>query len=169
MIKKPDSKAKIVLGIDPGFERLGIAIISKTLGDKKETVIYSECFHTSAKLPFHERLTLLGEKVGTIIKKYKPTALAIEKLYFAANQKTAMNVAEARGVVVYEASKQGLQICEYTPLEIKVAITGYGKASKDMVMSMIPKLCNMEKQTASDDELDAVAIGLTAFAREKFK
>lgn len=157
-----------ILGIDPGFERLGIAIIDKPLTGKEE-VIYSECFHTSPLIPFHERLALLGEETRKIIESYKPKALAIEKLYITNNQKTAMNVAEARGVVIYEASQAGLGIYEYTPGEIKIAITGYGKATKDMVMAMVPKLCKMSKLTNSDDELDAVAIGLTCCAVEKFK
>ncbi len=157
-----------ILGIDPGFERLGIAIIDKPLTGK-EVVIHSECFHTSPLIPFHERLALLGEEIRKIIESYKPKALAIEKLYITNNQKTAMNVAEARGVVIYEASRAGLGIYEYTPGEIKIAITGYGKATKDMVMAMVPKLCKMDKVTNSDDELDAVAIALTCCARERFK
>jgi crossover junction endodeoxyribonuclease RuvC len=157
-----------ILGIDPGFERLGIAIIDKPLTGK-EVVIHSECFHTSPKIEFHERLALVGEEIRKIIESYKPKALAIEKLYITTNQKTAMNVAEARGVVIYEASRAGLGIYEYTPGEIKMAITGYGKATKDMVMAMVPKLCKMDKVTNSDDELDAVAIGLTCCAQERFK
>ncbi len=157
-----------IIGIDPGFERLGIAIIEKPLTGK-EVVVYSECFKTTPKIKFHERLFLLGEEVRNIIENYKPKALAIEKLYITNNQKTAMNVSEARGVILYEASRAGLDIYEYTPGEIKVAITGYGKATKEMIMSMVPKLCKMDKITESDDELDAVAIGLTCYAIEQFK
>lgn len=156
-----------ILAIDPGFERVGIAIIEKTYLNK-DNLIYSTCFKTSAKIPFHERLKNIGLEVESVIKKYKPEALAIEKLYFTTNQKTVMGVSEARGTIIYVASKNGLSIFEYTPPQIKVAVAGYGKASKDMIMSMVPKLIEIKKQTDSDDELDAIAIGLTCLACEKF-
>ncbi|MFA6392755.1 MAG: crossover junction endodeoxyribonuclease RuvC [Candidatus Paceibacterota bacterium] len=156
-----------ILAIDPGFERVGIAVTEKT-NAKKHLLVYSDCFKTSAKIPFHKRLTLIGNEIEKIIKKYKPEALAIEKLYFTTNQKTVMGVSEARGVIIYTASRNSLNIFEYTPPQIKVAVTGYGKASKDMVMSMVPKLINIDKSINSDDELDAIAIGLTLLACEKF-
>jgi crossover junction endodeoxyribonuclease RuvC len=155
-----------ILAIDPGFERVGIAIIEKT-NLKKDLLIFSECFKTSAKIPFCERLKNIGLELENIIKKYKPVALAIEKLYFTTNQKTVMGVSEARGVMVYTASKNSLDVFEYTPPQIKIAVTGYGKASKDMVMSMVPKLIDINKDIKSDDELDAIAIGLTCLACEK--
>lgn len=155
-----------ILSIDPGFERVGIAIIEKTCL-QKDKLVYSECFKTSAKISFPERLKNIGIEVEKIIKKYKPEALAIEKLYFTTNQKTAMGVAESRGAMLYIASKNNLNIFEYTPPQIKVAVTGYGKASKEMVMSMVPKLINIENNINSDDELDAIAIGLTCLACEK--
>jgi crossover junction endodeoxyribonuclease RuvC len=156
-----------ILSIDPGFERVGIAIIER-LPKQKDTLVYSTCFKTSAKLPFHERLTAIGNEVELTIKKYKPSALAIEKLYFTTNQKTAMGVAEARGVIIYSASRNGLSLFEYTPPQIKVAVTGYGKADKNMVMSMVPKLISIPAAISSDDELDAIAIGLTCLACERF-
>jgi crossover junction endodeoxyribonuclease RuvC len=152
-----------ILGIDPGFERIGIAIIERK-PKEKDALVYSYCFKTSAKIPFHERLTAIGNEIEKIIKKYKPEALAIEKLYFTTNQKTVMGVSEARGVIIYSASRNGLQIFEYTPPQIKVAVTGYGKADKNMVMSMVPKLIYIDKKISSDDELDAIAIGLTCLA-----
>ena len=157
-----------VLAIDPGFERVGIAVIDKT-NKQKHLLVYSSCFKTSAKILFHERLTLIGTEVEKIIKKFKPEALAIEKLYFTTNQKTVMGVSEARGVIVYSASRNGLQIFEYTPPQIKIAVTGYGKSDKSAVMSMVPKLIDIEKPTNSDDELDAIAIGLTCLACERLK
>ena len=157
-----------LLSIDPGFERVGIAVIEHNQ-KQKDVLLYSACFKTSAKIPFHERLTAIGEEVEKIIKKYKPEALAIEKLYFTTNQKTVMGVSEARGVIIYSASRNGLNIFEYTPPQIKVAVTGYGKADKNMVISMVPKLIEMKTNTNSDDELDAIAIGLTCLACEKFK
>lgn len=155
-----------VLSIDPGFERIGIAIIEKT-DLKKDKLIYSECFKTSAKIPFPERLKNIGIKIEEIIKKYKPEILAIEKLYFTTNQKTVMGVSEARGTILYVSAKNNLVIYEYTPPQIKLAVTGYGKASKEMIMSMVPKLIEVDKGINSDDELDAIAIGLTCLACEK--
>jgi len=155
-----------ILAIDPGFERVGIAIIEKTFL-KKDLLLYSNCFKTSSKIPFHERIKKIGLELEKIIKKYKPEALAIEKLYFTTNQKTVMGVSEARGVMIYISSKNGLSIFEYTPPQIKLAVTGYGKASKEMVMSMVPKLINIDLKIDSDDELDAIAIGLTCLACEK--
>jgi crossover junction endodeoxyribonuclease RuvC len=155
-----------ILAIDPGFERVGMAIIEKTAFGK-DVLIYSSCFKTSAQIPFPERLKNIGTEVEKIIKKYKPEALAIEKLYFTTNQKTAMGVSEARGAILYVASKNGLCIYEYTPPQIKVAVTGYGKASKEMIMSMVPKLIDINMKINSDDELDAIAIGLTCLACEK--
>ena len=161
------NKKMKILAIDPGFERVGIAVIEKTFL-KKDILVYSACFKTSSKIPFPGRLKNIGLEIEKVIKKYKPVALAIEKLYFTTNQKTVMGVSEARGVMVYVASKNGLAIYEYTPPQIKVAVTGYGKANKKMVMSMVPKLIDIKTIINSDDELDAIAIGLTCLACEKF-
>ena len=153
-----------ILGIDPGFERLGVAVLEKNKGDKKECVLFSECFKTSASLEFHDRLSLIGEEVKKIIKKYKPEVLSIETLFLTTNQKTVMHVAEARGVVIYEATNLGLKIFEASPPQIKIATTGYGKANKEQVMRMVKILVDIDNSKKSDDELDAIAIALTAFA-----
>jgi crossover junction endodeoxyribonuclease RuvC len=153
-----------ILGIDPGYERLGVAVLEKKEGDKKEKVLFSECFKTSAKLDFCERLFLIGKEVEEVIKKHKPEVLSIETLFLTTNQKTVMHVAEARGVVIYEASKAGLKIFEASPPQIKIATTGYGKANKEQIIKMVKILVEIEKNKTSDDELDAIAIALTAFA-----
>lgn len=154
----------IILGIDPGFERLGIAILEKNKGDKKERVLFSECFKTSAKLEFSERLLLLGVEVAKVIKEYKPGVLAIETLFLNTNQKTVMHVAEARGVVIYESIKAGLRVFESSPPQIKMATTGSGSADKNQVIKMVKILVDIGKEKNSDDELDAIAVALTAFA-----
>jgi crossover junction endodeoxyribonuclease RuvC len=156
-----------LLSIDPGFERVGIAVIERD-AQQKDTLLYSACFKTKATIPFHERLNLIGAEVERVIHEYEPRALAIEKLFLTTNHKTVMGVAEARGVIIYSASSNGLSIFEYTPPQIKIAVTGYGKADKHMVISMVPKLIHMDKKTTSDDELDAIAIGLTCLASERF-
>lgn len=150
-----------IIAIDPGYERLGIAIIEK---DGKEKLLFSECFKTKANLPFVDRLELIGREVARIIEEYQPTALAIENLFIETNQKTAMRVAEVRGAILYQAKVLGLDIHEYTPLQIKVATTGYGKATKIQVMTMVKKLVSGAESIKQDDEMDAIAIGLTHFA-----
>ena len=157
-----------ILGIDPGYERLGISILEKNKNDKKECVVFSECFKTSAELEFSERLNLIGEEIKKIIKKYKPEVLSIETLFLNTNHKTVMRVAEARGVVIYESTRAGLKIFEASPPQIKIATTGYGKASKTEIIKMVKILVEIDKLKKSDDELDAIAIALTAFAHIRF-
>lgn len=161
----PDSSFR-VLGIDPGYERLGIAVVEKQ--NNKETVVYSECFHTQKNIFFHERLFLLGEKIRGVIEEYEPQALAIETLMFNTNQKTAINVAHARGVVLYEAAKEKLLVYEFTPLQIKIAITGYGRSDKRQMMEMMERLVKIGKKNAKDDEYDAIACALTCLASYGF-
>ena len=155
-----------IIGIDPGFERLGVAVVEKNKG-QKECVLFSECFKTKATLPFAERLLLIGKKINDIIEKYNPEALAIETLFLTTNQKTVMRVAETRGVILYEASRAGLKIFELSPPTIKVAVTGYGRADKSEVMKMVKLLVEINKNKTSDDELDAIAIALTCMAISK--
>lgn len=156
-----------VLAIDPGYERLGIAVLEKNESSRKESLLFSECFQTSAKQPFYDRLSLLGTEVERIIQEYSPSHLAIESLFFYNNQKTAMRVSESRGAVIYQAKKDELQIFEYTPLEIKQAITGDGRADKKQISLLLPKLITISKNIRYDDEFDAIAIGLTHFAYYK--
>ncbi len=161
----------IILAIDPGYERLGIAVVEKT-HTQKETVLFSECFRTSAKLDFYERLLLLGDRVLEIIQKYSPSALSIENLFISNNQKTAMRVSEVRGAIIFLAKKQGLSIHEMTPLQIKLAVTGNGKSSKEEMIKMVGLLTKnslktLKSQPLLDDEFDAIAIGLAYFAYNK--
>jgi crossover junction endodeoxyribonuclease RuvC len=157
-----------ILGIDPGFERLGIAVLEKNKGDKKEEVLFSECFKTSTQLKFSERLSLVGKEIKKILKKYRPEVLAIETLFLNTNQKTAMQVAEVRGVIIYEACCDNLEIFEASPPQIKMTTTGYGKADKKQVMKMVKMLINVDNDKTSDDELDAIAVALTASAYIRF-
>ncbi|MEQ1500140.1 MAG: crossover junction endodeoxyribonuclease RuvC [Parcubacteria group bacterium] len=152
-----------IISIDPGYERLGLAILEKEKNNK-EVLIFSECFKTKSSLPHHERLSLIGNRIKEIIKKYKPEQLATEKLFFSGNQKTAMMVSEARGVILYTGSSLGLSIFEYTPNDIKIAITGYGRSEKKQIIDMVKKLIVVDSKKSSDDEFDAIAIGLTHFA-----
>lgn len=155
-----------ILAVDPGYERLGIAILEKKRGGK-ETLLYSECFRTAKDQPHATRLAGIGTRVANIISEYTPEALAIETLFITTNQKTAMYVSEARGVMLYEAARAKLTVYEYTPLQIKVAVTGYGKSDKKQVMFMTEKLIAMPPKKRLDDEYDAIAVGLTCFASIK--
>jgi len=162
----PKGKMGSVLAFDPGYERLGAAVVG--YNNERETLIHSECITTSASLLYHERLAKIGAAVESLVDKYKPTMIAIETLYFSTNQKTAMQVAGVRGVLLYIGARHNLRVFQYTPLEIKIAVTGYGKSTKKDVTAMVHRLVSIKKEIAYDDEYDAIAIGLTCLARERF-
>ena len=151
-----------VLAFDPGFERLGVAVVEKI--DGKETVMYSECVRTDASLPFSERLLALGMATEALIQKFKPDAMALEEIFFGKNAKTGVQIAEVRGMLTYLGMQKGLVVYGYTPLEVKIAVTGYGKSDKSAVAMMVPRLVRLSERTRLDDELDAIAIGLTCLA-----
>lgn len=164
-----------ILGIDPGYDRLGIAVIEKPIKGK-EVVLYSDCFTTSAKAAIYERLRRVGKEIDRILNKFKPDALSIETLFITKNQKTAMRVAEARGIIIYEALKHNIPVFEYAPMEIKMAITSNGKSDKSQMMKMLDMLVDIPKKKAReggkrgviktlDDEYDAMAVALTHSAR----
>ncbi len=172
-----------IISIDPGYERIGIAVLeknappagggkasfAKSYGGPREELLYSDCFKTDTKSKLSQRIFCIGEEIARLIKKYKPEALAIETLFMTSNQKTVMGVSEARGVIMYEASRAGIPIFEYTPLQIKIAVTGYGRAEKREVHTMVKKLISLSDKKMIDDEVDAIAVGLTCFAHEKFR
>ncbi len=155
-----------VLSIDPGYERLGIAVIEKT-GGKKDLLLYSSCVRTSPKDVFEKRLLVLGNEVEKVIAEFSPEALAIENLFMSNNQKTAMRVAEVRGLIIYLAVKNNMAVAEMTPLQIKLAVTGDGKSSKDQMMKMVRLLITLPHTKMLDDEYDAIACGLAFFALRK--
>lgn len=155
-----------VLGIDPGYGRMGIAILEKQ--DGKEILLHSECFETSEKLPHPERLSLISNKIKELVEEWQPNILGIETLLFSKNVKTALKVAEARGVILSEAAHKHIRIKEFNPNEIKLAVTGYGKADKKQIIQMLrmifPTLLKPHGTSKKilDDEYDAIAVALTA-------
>lgn len=159
-----------VLAFDPGFERLGVAIVEKRAG--KEILLHSTCIRTEASFEFAERLRQLGSAVETLMKEWQPHMAALESLYFEKNAKTAMNVAAVRGMLLYAAATHGLKTYEYTPLQVKVAITGYGQSNKSAVSMMALRLLGLHElpsgKRALDDEMDAIAVGLTCLASVRF-
>lgn len=150
------------MGVDPGYGRMGIAVVEKTNGG--EVLLHSECFETDAKLDHSKRLFLIGEKVREIIGKYKPNQVAVETLLWSKNKKTALGVAEARGVILSEASRGNILVREFNPNQIKLAVTGYGKSDKRQVILMIEKLLKIKTKKRHDDEYDAIATALTCSA-----
>jgi crossover junction endodeoxyribonuclease RuvC len=162
-----------IIGIDPGYDRVGIAIAEKKSSKEKEVLVYSECFVTDrvgASAEIYNRLTAVGLRIRTLIEEYQPDALAMETLFITKNQKTAMHVSEARGIIAYEAHLHKLPIFEYSPPQIKIAITGYGRSDKTHMIKMIPLLViidpKKQEKKMLDDEYDAVAVALTCLACE---
>lgn len=159
---------RVILGIDPGYDRLGVAVLGKINKDQIN-ILMTTCLESDRKQEINQRIFTLGEELEKIILKYSPTELAIEKLFFTTNQKTVMGVSEARGAIIYLAQKLELRIFEYTPLQIKVALTGYGKATKDQIYFMLQKVLKIkvENHKKLDDEYDAIAVAYTQIVSEK--
>jgi crossover junction endodeoxyribonuclease RuvC len=155
----------IIISIDPGYERLGIAVLEKKTG--KEELLYSNCLRTPKENSHEERTLELGLELEELIKKYSPTIFVFESIFFNSNQKTAMSVAKTLGALIYVAKKSGLETFEFTPPQIKLAVTGNGRSSKEGVIKMIPLLIKISKKKMLDDEYDAIACGLTLFANYK--
>lgn len=153
-----------ILGIDPGYDRLGVAVIERPLKGK-EVVLYSDCFNTSKKDDIYKRLNQIGVEIGRVLDKFKPDKLAIETLFIDRNQKTAMRVSEARGIIIYEATKRKIPVFEYSPMEIKMAITGDGTSDKSRIIKMVRLLVKLPPKKTYDDEYDAIAVALTCSAQ----
>ncbi len=156
-----------ILAIDPGFDRLGVAVLTKE--DNKEKLLFSECISTNPKDSRGKRLGVIGTRVREIIEEWNPKNLAIESLFFNKNTTSAIGVAEARGVIIYEAESHGLEISEYGPQAIKIAVTGYGKADKVQIETMVRRLVKVPETKGKrlDDELDAIAVGITHLASRR--
>ncbi len=150
----------IILGIDPGFARTGWGVIEST-GSCVKMKAYG-CLETDKDLNFSHRLEYLHIELTKIIKKYKPDLVGVEELFFCANVKTALNVGQARGVVLLTLRLNKLPFLEFTPLQIKQAISGYGKADKKQVQQMVKMIFNLEKIPKPDDAADALAVAFCA-------
>lgn len=148
----------IVLGIDPGYAIVGYGLINNNQGNLR--VLCYGAITTGANESFSSRIDVIYDGVSEIIKKTNADVLAIEKLYFHNNQKTAINVAQARGVIMLAAQKANIPIYEYTPLQIKSAVTGFGKAKKLQVMQMTKRLLNLKEMPKLDDTADALAVAI---------
>lgn len=150
-----------ILGIDPGYGRMGFGVVEG--GKNVWRYVAHGCIETSAKSPFPDRLKALHAAVQAIIAEHHPARAAVEDLFFAKNAKTAMQVGEARGVILLTLFEAGLAVDSYTPMQVKQAITGYGRAEKGQVERMLRLLLPMSKKAKlPDDAADALAVALTA-------
>lgn len=151
----------IILGIDPGIADTGFGIIKKENNGKLACLAYGS-IKTRAKTNLADRLFIIGEELDKIIKKHKPDMVAVEKLFFSKNVKTALIVGEARGVVMLTARQNNLSIKEFTPLQVKQAVSTYGRAGKDQVQKMVKLILNLKEMPKPDDAADALAIAICA-------
>ena len=149
----------IILGIDPGLAIVGWGIIESVRG-KVRPLAYG-AITTPAHTDIEARLLMIQNDITELISKYKPDEMAIEELFFNTNITTGIAVAEARGVILCTAHKMGVKISEYTPLQVKQAVVGYGRAEKKQVITMVTMMLGLEKPPKPDDTADALAVAVT--------
>jgi crossover junction endodeoxyribonuclease RuvC len=149
----------LVIGIDPGTAITGYGLVSESEDGSLEAVDYG-VIQTPANSPMPERLALLYKKLTEILDEHRPDGSAVEMLFFQRNVKTAITVGQGRGVVLLALAQAGVPIAEYTPLEIKQAITGYGKADKRQMQEMVRTLLRLEETPKPDDAADALAVAI---------
>lgn len=148
----------LILGIDPGIAILGYGLVKYEAN--KFTVIDYGAVTTNAGVPMSRRLTLIYDGLKDIIERYKPDAFAVEELFFNKNIKTALTVGHARGVAVLAGCQSGVPIYEYTPLQVKQAVVGYGRAEKSQIQQMVKILLNLGEIPKPDDVADALAVAI---------
>lgn len=147
-----------ILGIDPGFGIVGYSVIE--YNDNSFQLIKAAAIQTKPNSDFNKRLCTIYEELDKVIKEYNPTEAAVETIYFNKNTKTAIAVAEARGVILLKLKQANVNIGEYTPLQVKQAVTGYGRAEKKQVEEMTQRLLNLKTMPKLDDVTDAMAIAV---------
>ncbi|MBO4382551.1 MAG: crossover junction endodeoxyribonuclease RuvC, partial [Clostridia bacterium] len=147
-----------ILGIDPGYAIIGWGVLDYE--SNKFSVVDYGAITTPAGMPFPERIELIYEEITAILARNKPEALSMEKLYFTNNKTTGIDVAQARGVLLLAAARAGLEIHEYTPVQVKQGVVGYGKAEKKQVMEMTRVILNLPEVPKPDDTADALALAI---------
>ncbi len=148
----------IILGIDPGYAIVGHGVV-EYLGNRFAVLNYGAVL-TPAKTAFEDRLLQIYNELDVLMKRYHPEAMAIEKLFFNSNQKTVIDVSQARGVILLAARKNGVPVFEYTPLQVKQSVVGYGRADKNQVQEMTKMILHLEKIPKPDDTADALAMAI---------
>ncbi len=150
----------LALGIDPGTAICGFGLVQMT--NCRLQPVHFGAVLTSKDLPMHERLAVIYAELDKVIKEYKPEVLAVEQLFFNRNVTTALTVGQARGIILLLAAHHKLRFAEFTPLQVKQAVTGYGRADKEQVTFMVQKLLNIKTKPKPDDVADALAVGICA-------
>jgi len=148
-----------VLGIDVGIAITGWSIIDKSPSSNKNILKAYGDITTKAGMAMEERLLILHNELTEVVKKFEPTEYAVEDLFYFKNKKTVIAVAQARGVILMTAATNGLQVFSYTPLQVKTAVSGYGRASKKQVQQMVKVIYKLEEMPKPDDVADAIAVG----------
>jgi len=156
-----------ILGIDPGTATTGWAVVEEK--NKNAKLIACGCVNTAKYKSDADRLVEIGKDIQTLIKKYKPDEAAIEDIFFFKNLKTAITVAQARGVILYEIKKNNIPLFSYTPLQVKQALTGYGRADKNQMQLMVKNILKLKSFPKPDDAADAVAIAICHLNSRKMK
>ncbi|MBU6415359.1 crossover junction endodeoxyribonuclease RuvC [Patescibacteria group bacterium] len=156
----------LILGIDPGTSIVGWALVR--YDGRNLSLIKSGTVTNPPRTGQPEKLIHIYKETASLLQSEKPDCVALEKLFFFKNDKTAMSVAEARGVIVLTSALCRTTLYEYTPLEVKMAVTGYGRATKSQVQTMVKTILGLPKPIASDDANDAAAIAITAAHHQKF-
>jgi crossover junction endodeoxyribonuclease RuvC len=156
-----------ILGIDPGYALIGYGIID-ILGNTIKTIEYG-CIRTESNQDFFTRLLEINNQLKSILEAFSPNVLAIEKLYFARNTTTALDVSQVRGVIIAKSLERELEVYEYSPLEVKLAVTGYGRADKQQIQQMVKSLLNLSKIPKPDDVADALAVAICHTNSSKIK
>jgi len=149
----------VILGIDPGTATTGYGVLEGTLD--RPRVLACDCIRTSARSSTAERLKTIFLHLNEILEEYRPDVVAVERLFFNKNAQSAFAVGQARGVAILAAATRGIEVREYTPLQVKIAVTGYGRASKPQVQSMVKMLLGLREIPRPDDAADALAVALT--------
>lgn len=157
--------ASPIIGIDPGYDRLGWAVGTPTGNSWKD--LHFGCITTPSTISLFDRYQIIHQELSQIIEAYKPTVGSIESLFFFKNQKTALKVSEARGVILNTCFIQKIKMYEFTPLQIKQAVTGYGRADKKSVEKMVRLQLKLTHEKVIDDAIDALAIMMTYQAQHK--
>lgn len=160
-MNRPSTKPRRVLGIDPGFDRLGLAVVEGNAS--RPTHVWSDCIMPE-KGEAHERLAAIYRAVTDAIADHEPSVIALETLFFSTNKKTALSVAEARGAVLAAAGARGIPVKEFSPGQVKLAVTGHGGADKKAIELMVPRLIELPAKKRLDDEFDAIAIAIAGLS-----
>ena len=148
----------IILGIDPGYAIVGFGVLEYK--NNHFSVIDYGAITTDAGTPFNRRLEYIYDELTVLLEKYRPDAMSIEKLFYNSNAKTVIDVSQARGVIMLAAQKCGVPAFEYTPLQVKQSVVGYGRAEKKQVQEMIKRILFLEKVPKPDDTADALAMAI---------